>query len=124
MKTLTLSLLILLALLTACATENTENPAAVVERYLQAKVAGDIDTLRELLCLPLESTLQREASSFASVTNASIEDMQCNLVEGSSIVQCTGEIVALYGTENTHFPLSSYQVVQEDGTWKWCGEGT
>ena len=33
-----------------------------------------------------------------------------------------GRIVALYGTEETEFPLVSYRVVEEDGEWKWCGE--
>ena len=33
-----------------------------------------------------------------------------------------GKIVALYGAQQTEFPLTTYRVVQEDGEWKWCGE--
>jgi hypothetical protein len=111
-----------LLLITGCSTEN-DNPAAAVERYLTAKVAGDRDTLRELLCSEREADLNREAASFASVTDASIQDMRCELTpDSSNTVTCAGQITATYGTEQTSFPLTSYRVVQEDGIWKWCGE--
>jgi hypothetical protein len=113
--------LIILTLLAACASE-AANPADTVERYLEAKVKGDRAVLQELLCLPLEADLTREAASFASVTNARIENMQCQHTEGTDVVQCTGQIVATYGTEDAAFDLTAYRVVQEDGEWKWCGE--
>lgn len=113
--------LIILTLLAACASE-AANPADTVERYLEAKVKGDRAVLQELLCLPLEADLTREAASFASVTNARIENMQCQHTEGTDVVQCTGQIVATYGTEDAVFDLTAYRVVQEDGEWKWCGE--
>lgn len=112
---------VLLLLFTGCASQSTD-PADVVERYLQAKVEGSAETIQQLLCLPLEATLEREVSSFASVTNARIVDMDCQSTAGSDIVQCSGTIVATYGSEDTPFPLTSYRVVQEDGEWKWCGE--
>lgn len=110
-------------LLAACASESTD-PADVVEGYLEAKVAGDSRAMQQLLCSPMEVDLQREAAAFTSVTDVSIEDMACTSTEGSDIVQCTGQIVANYGAEDTSFPLSSYRVVQEDGEWKWCGEAS
>ena len=65
--------------------------------------------------------------TFESVSNASIENMSCAAddaaAENETIVRCTGQIVALYGTEETTFPLTSYRAVNEDGEWKWCGEG-
>ncbi len=120
MRILLLTLAALL-LLTACASQ-TADPADAVERYLQAKISGDRAVLQELLCLPLEADLTREAASFASVTDARIEDMQCQHTAGTDIVQCTGQIVATYGTEAASFDLTSYRVVDEDGEWKWCGE--
>ncbi len=120
---LRLGLLILMSLiLVACSGENHSNDSAegVVEAYLLAKVNSDGDEIRNLICSDLEETIEREAASFASV-EASIENMECT-AEGN-IVSCTGEIVALYGTENREFPLTSYNVVQEDGEWRWCGEG-
>lgn len=115
-------LLILISLvLVACGAEGTKNNSAegVVEAYLQAKVDSDANTIRNLICSDLEANIERETASFASV-DASIEGMECTS-EGN-IVSCTGEIVAIYGTENREFPLTSYNVVQEDGQWRWCGE--
>lgn len=111
-----------LFLLTACASAQTADPSAAVERYLEAKVKGDRAVMQELLCLPMEADLTREAASFSSVTNARIENMQCEHTTGTDIVQCTGQIVATYGTEDSTFDLASYRVVEEDGEWKWCGE--
>ncbi|MBZ0300058.1 MAG: nuclear transport factor 2 family protein, partial [Anaerolineae bacterium] len=116
-----LLLIAALLLLGACAAD-VGDPAAAVERYLQAKVTGDASTVQALLCLSMEADLNREASSFSSVTDARIEDMTCQRVGSTDTVQCTGQIVATYGTEATTFPLTTYQVVQEDGEWKWCGE--
>jgi hypothetical protein len=48
--------------------------------------------------------------------------MACVFEEATSTVRCDGTIVALYGTEETEFPLTAYRVVQEDGEWRWCGE--
>ncbi|MCB9452545.1 MAG: hypothetical protein H6672_14000 [Anaerolineaceae bacterium] len=118
MKRLLLVSLVLLVL-AACDSTATD-PAPVVEQYLQAKVAGDKDKLAQLLCSAMESDLNREAASFASV-DAHIEDMACTA--DGELVTCSGQIVALYGKENRNFPLSTYRVVQEDGEWRWCGEG-
>jgi hypothetical protein len=111
-------LLSLCLVLAGCA---SNDPADAVERYLQAKVAGDRETLGGLLCAELEDTLNTEASSFASVTEARIEGMECRRDEGAQTVTCTGEIVASYGAENTTFPLLTYRVTEEGGAWKWCG---
>jgi hypothetical protein len=114
-------IVILIFIFSACASESGD-PAQVVEQYLQAKVERDEAVLRQLLCLPMEADFSREAASFSSVTDVTIEAMKCQRVGDSDSVQCSGEIVAVYGTENTSFPLTSYRVVQEDGEWKWCGE--
>lgn len=96
------------------------DPVKTVENYLQAKIKGDKDVLRGMLCSAMEKDLDREASSFSTVTEATIEGMTCKL--DGDIVRCDGKVVAQYGTEKTDFPLTSYKVVQEDGEWKWCGE--
>jgi hypothetical protein len=113
-------MLIMLIVLTACATDG--DPAEAVEQYLQAKVASDADALRRLLCTEMEGDLARETRTFESVTDVHIEDLNCARNTGGDTVTCTGQIVATYGTEQTTFPLSNYRVVQEDGEWKWCGE--
>jgi ketosteroid isomerase-like protein len=97
------------------------DPAQTVEKYLQAKVDGDADTIRGLLCADMEQFLERESRTFDSVQDVRIEGMSCEDA-GNGRVTCTGTIKALYGTEETEFPLTNYKVVQEDGEWKWCGE--
>jgi len=117
-------LLILLAglVLAACSDAGGGDPAQTVEQYLQAKVDGDRTQIQALLCSEMESSLEREVRTFESVSGVSIEGMSCQQVDETEAVQCQGKIVALYGTEQTEFPLVAYRVVQEDGEWKWCGE--
>jgi hypothetical protein len=113
-----------LLLAAACGGANgagTADPAAAVERYLQAKVESDGDTLQTLLCSEMEDVLEREIHTFDSVSEVTLEDAACRQ-EGAGVVRCDGRIVALYGTEETEFPLTAYRVVEEDGEWKWCGE--
>lgn len=108
--------------LAACGDAGGGDPAQTVEQYLQAKVEGNRTQIQALLCSEMESLLEREARTFESVTGAQIEDMSCQRVSETDAVGCQGKIVALYGTEQTEFPLVTYRVVQEDGEWKWCGE--
>jgi hypothetical protein len=119
MKTV-LILLLLALLVVACGGEG--DPAETVERYLQAKVASDQEQIQANLCSEMESLLEREVRTFESVTGVELQDMACQRVGDSDVVSCDGRIVALYGAEETEFPLVSYRVVQEDGEWKWCGE--
>ncbi len=116
-----IALVLLAILLAACAPSSGGDPAKTVEQYLTAKVAGDETALRPLLCSAMEADLSREASSFAAV-DAKLTDMSCTRAGDTDVVDCTGQIDATYGTEQTSFPLTSYTVVQEDGEWKWCGE--
>jgi hypothetical protein len=113
-----------LFLLAACggAGSDAADPADTVERYLTAKVGGDGDTVRSMLCSDMEAAQDREANAFTSVTGATIKGMECARVGDSDVVTCTGTIKAVYGTEAAEFALSSYKVIQEDGEWKWCGE--
>jgi hypothetical protein len=106
----------------ACGGSATTDPATVVENYITAKVNGSREGLAPLICSPLEATLDAEAMSFSAV-DAEISGMDCTFDEASSTVTCAGTINALYGSETREFPLSTYRVVQEDGAWKWCGEG-
>lgn len=102
--------------------DTAADPAArAVEAYLNAKVSGDEDAIRAGLCSEMESVLDRELQTFETVSGARIDGMAC-AGDGPGIVRCTGQIVALYGTEETTFPLGAYRVVQEDGVYRWCGE--
>jgi hypothetical protein len=93
----------------------------VVEQYMQAKIDGNRDALRDLLCNAQEANLDREAQSFSGV-KAHLENVKCQKDANANTVTCSGAIVADYNGENTNFPLTKYNVVQVDGLWKWCGE--
>jgi len=114
-------LLLLLLALAGCAS-GPGDPAVVVEQYLQAKVAGETDEIRANLCAEMESVLERESRTFDSVSGVELVGMSCQQDGDQPVVRCEGKITALYGTEETEFPLVSYRVVEEDGQWKWCGE--
>ncbi len=118
-----LTMLVLVALAAACGgNAGAGDPAQTVERYLQAKVASDADTLGGLLCSEMEAVLEREIRTFDSVSGVRLDGMSCTQEGDSTTVRCTGQILATYGAEETEFPLVAYRVVQEDGEWKWCGE--
>ncbi|MCA9987360.1 MAG: hypothetical protein KDE59_23795 [Anaerolineales bacterium] len=116
-----LSMVVIVAGLASCG--GADDPAATVEAYLEAKATGDEAALGALLCSEQEVNLQREVHTFDSVTGVELVDMACSYPGSGDIVSCDGKFVALYGSEETEFPLVSYRVVQEDGQWKWCGEG-
>ena len=116
---------LLLVMLAACGggeAPGVADPAQTVERYLTAKVGRDADTVRTLLCAEMEADLERESHAFDTVSDARIEGLACEVVDGDT-VRCDGRIVASYGTEETEFALGSYRVIEEDGEWHWCGEG-
>lgn len=126
-------LFLILIALTACSGSGntgspatTDRPARAVEEYLSSKIRSDQAGIRAGLCSAMEADLERELHAFESVTNAMIENMSClsddPKATSETVVRCAGEIVALYGTEETKFPLTSYRSVNEDGEWRWCGE--
>jgi ketosteroid isomerase-like protein len=117
-----LSSAVILTILAACGDAGAGDPAQTVEQYMQAKVDRDIDSIRALLCSDMEQFLDRESNTFATVTGATIEGMECTEEGDEGVVRCKGSIVALYGTEEQEFPLVSYQTINEAGEWKWCGE--
>lgn len=117
-----IGLLVLAALFFAACSGGGDDPAETVEQYLQAKVEGNGEQIRALLCSEMEMFLDRESHTFDSVSGVELEDMACQRNGESDVVRCDGRIVALYGTEETEFPLVAYRVVEEDGEWKWCGE--
>jgi hypothetical protein len=100
---------------------NDDAAGNVVLQYLQAKIDGKTDTLRSLLCAGQEANLDREAASFSGI-KAHLDNAVCKKDPNANTVTCSGAIVAEYNGENTNFPLTKYNVVQEDGQWKWCGE--
>lgn len=123
-------LTICLLILVACGGGGSSGPTApatggdsakMIEKYLQAKITGDEQTIRSLLCAAMEKDLQLEATTFLGTSGVKLDGMTCQAT-GAGKVTCQGQIVADYGQEKNEFPLTTYTVVQEDGEWKYCGE--
>ena len=70
----------------------------------------------------MEASIEIEALTFKGIEGVEIKEMSCQQRNSSDVVECTGRITALYGSEVNEFPLTNYKVVQEDNEWKWCGE--
>ncbi|HSM70150.1 MAG TPA: hypothetical protein VK851_01275 [Anaerolineales bacterium] len=121
---LILSIMLLANILTACAS-NTDAPVKAVENYLNALVNKEADRLPSLVCGEWEEDALIELDSFQAVT-ASLENVSCSQTgtDGdTSLVLCTGNIVATYNDEEQRLDLSTrtYQVVEQGGDWLVCG---
>ena len=124
-RKLLLILLFVNILLTACSSSAADAPAKAVEDYLTALVAKDADRLPTLVCGDWEEDALIELDSFQAVT-ASLENVSCTQTgtDGdTSLVLCTGNIVASYNDEDQRLDLSvrTYQVIEEGGDWLVCG---
>jgi hypothetical protein len=121
---LILSLALAAIILAACASD-TDMPAKAVENYLNALVNKEADKLPTLVCGDWEEDALIELDSFQAVT-ARLENVTCSQTgtDGdTSLVLCTGNIVATYNNEDQQLDLSTrtYQVVQQSGDWFVCG---
>jgi outer membrane lipoprotein-sorting protein len=121
---LILTLLAASILLAACAS-NSDAPAQAVQNYLNALVNKEADKLPTLVCADWENDAMIELDSFQAVT-ARLDNISCSQTgtDGdTSLVLCTGNIVATYGDEDQEIDLSTrtYQVVNQGGDWLVCG---
>lgn len=119
-----LSLTLTVIILSACAS-NTDAPAQAVENYLNALVDKEADKLPTLVCGEWEEDALIELDSFQAVT-ASLENVSCSQTgtDGeTTLVLCTGNIVASYNDEDQRLDLSvrTYQVIEQGGDWLVCG---
>lgn len=115
---------LLITLLAGGCADNS--PVKTVEAYLTARTEGDADKLRSLSCADWEAQAANQAMSFASASNVRMEGLSCRETgtEGDvTIVTCDGKVITDYDGETREWPLGAYQVVQEGGEWRLCGEG-
>ncbi len=118
--------IIINSLLTACsASQKTDAPSKAVEDYLNALVAKDENRLPTLVCGDWEDDALIELDSFQAVT-ARLDNVSCKQTgtDGdTTLVNCTGKIIATYNNEDQDLDLSvrTYQVVQQGGDWLVCG---
>jgi hypothetical protein len=115
--------LVVVIILTGCAA--ADDPGRTAEAYFQALVDDDTARLADLTCTAFEAQAQANASSFRG-TGARLVDLQCQLTTTEttySIVTCRGKIVIAYQGEDREFPLGQVQMIQQEGSWRMCGEG-
>ena len=100
--------------------------ANAVQSYLQALAAKDATKLANLSCKTWEAQATMELDSFQAVATT-LNGVACKETGkdgANTLVTCTGKIVASYNGENQNLDLSgrTYQVAQEGGEWRVCGE--
>jgi hypothetical protein len=120
------STLILFSLaIAACTSGTAGNPAGVVENYLQALTARDVNQMIGLSCAEWEPQARLEYDSFAAVT-LNLNEVACKQTgeaDAAALVSCTGSIVANYGAEDLQIDVAdrTYRVIQQGGEWRMCG---
>jgi hypothetical protein len=124
-RKLVLLFIIIASLPLAACTSNTDATAQAVESYLTALVEKDSDRLPTLVCGDWEEDALIELDSFQAVT-ARLEDVACKQtgIDGdTTLVNCTGNIIATYNGEDQALDLSvrTYQVTETGGEWLVCG---
>jgi hypothetical protein len=126
MKTSILLIFITLIGLVFLAGCNQEGDAAgSVLAYLEALAAREADTMASLSCANWEAQARTDLEAFSAVTVA-LEDASCAVSgeEGeTTLVSCTGKIIANYGNEILEIDLSerTYLAAFEAGDWRMCG---
>jgi hypothetical protein len=122
---LILSILILTGTLLASCASNTDAPAQAVETYWNTVVAKDAERLPTLVCGDYEEDALTTLDSLQAV-NARLENFSCTQTgtDGdTTLVNCTGNLVLTYDTEDQQIDLSTftYKVIEQDGDWLVCG---
>ena len=122
MKRFLFLLVPMILIMAGCASD--ADPADTIMKYLEARLASDVDQLQELSCGAWEQQAVLQADSFRSI-DASLEDAVCkaNGTEGDmTLIECTGKIVYEYNGEHNERELGNFLATQENGEWKMCGE--
>ncbi len=122
-----ITLLMTSILMAACANGGSEGAGASAEKYFQAIADGDEDRIATLSCPDWESSARDDVAAFVGV-KARLENVSCasiseNTAANSTIVECSGAIVATYNNEDTDFDLKGKQLNLEKigGEWLVCG---
>lgn len=109
--------------LVACGESGTSaHPAEqTVVKYLEARISGNEDGIKSQLCASQEAEAPKLAQSFKSV-QAKLENVVCKFDSTAKTVACEGAIVVTYQGENRNLAPGKYNMTEEDGVWKVCGE--
>jgi len=116
--------LIINTLLSACS-PSADAPAQAVEDYWNTIVAKDAERLPTLVCGDWEEEALTALDSLQAVS-ARLENFSCSQTGADGdivLVNCTGDMVLTYDTEDQKIDLSinTYEVIEEGGDWLVCG---
>ncbi|MDP1546771.1 MAG: hypothetical protein Q8L87_12170 [Anaerolineales bacterium] len=124
-RKLTIPMLTLSILLSACGASASGGAAPAVEDYITALAAKDQATLISNSCADWEDDALIELDSFALV-EVTIDGMSCTEsgTDGDkTLVDCQGKFQMSYGGEPQELDLSArtYEVIEQSGDWLVCG---
>jgi hypothetical protein len=130
MKKITALLILTLVslILAACGGAAKTGPGAAAEKYFQAIADGDENRIVTVSCADWESGARGDVAAFVGVT-ARLDKVSCQPVAGSdsssdsTVVECSGAIIATYNNEDSNFELKGKQlkVVKQGSDWLVCG---
>ncbi len=115
---------VLVFVLAGCGSKKS-GPVQAVENYYQAITSRNEDLFVNSTCADWEEKGRVEFDSFQGVTST-LEDFSCKETgtDGdTTLVTCSGKIVASYGNEKMDFTLADrvHKVKNEAGDWRVCG---
>lgn len=123
-STVLVTILIIVLALSACG-QSTNEPARVVEDYLNALVAKDANRISTLSCADWESMALLELDSLQAV-EVRLEGVDCSSskeIDETYSVNCLGKLLATYNNEAQEIDLSvnTYIVDEQGGDLLVCG---
>lgn len=122
---LTILMLALSILLSACGTSASGGATTAVESYITALATKDQAALISNSCADWEDDALIELDSFALV-EVTVDGMSCaeSGTDGdNTLVNCTGMLNMSYNGEPQSLDLAdrTYEVTEQDGNWLVCG---
>ncbi|MBI3167610.1 MAG: hypothetical protein HYZ22_03975 [Chloroflexi bacterium] len=122
---LTILMLALSIILSACGASASGGATTAVESYITALATKDEATLISNSCADWEDDALIELDSFALV-EVTVEGMSCaksGTDSDKTLVDCTGMLNMSYNGEPQSLDLAdrTYKVVEQDGNWLVCG---
>lgn len=124
MNRILISMLLLAAFLSACASKPSASAADATLAYLQALAEKDKDAVISLTCKAWEEQAILEVDALMSVS-AALNNVQCQQSgqDGdNTLVVCSGSLDLTYNDEIRAIDLSqrTYTMAMEDGQWRVC----
>ena len=115
----------LAVLLAGCGQETSSDAASAIEAYIEALVSQDEALLVNASCADWEddAILELDLLSAVSVTLENLSCTETSQDGETTLVACTGSLIANYNGEEQEIDLAdrAYVAVQEGGEWRMCG---